>query len=204
MFKFLVYNKFKQKKWEKLSPKKRLRAFQKMENIMARKVGRPKYTVLSREWEDGTMGLCSYSKKIIYIHTDFFVKDSLQFLGLATLFHEQRHAEQHHIVRTKKKIFKFSKAYKWQQNMKAYINYDGDEKYSYYSMQEIERDANKFAIKALKKFRFRFRKEENYFNSVAIKEKEYDLVKEKAKEELGLFYKFKLFLRRKKEERKND
>lgn len=204
MFNFLVYNKFKQKNWLRLSAKQRLRVFQKMEKIMAKKVGRPVYTILSREWEDGTIGLCVYSKKIIYIHTDFFVKDNLQFLGLATLFHEQRHAEQHHIVRTKKKIFRFSKAYKWQQNMKAYINYEGDEEYSYYSMQEIERDANKFAINRLKKFRFRFRKEDNYFNCVNIKEKEYDLVKERAKEELGFFYKLKLFLRRKKEERKND
>ena len=204
MFNFLVYNKFKQNKWRKLSPKRRLKVFQKMENIMAKKAKRPVYTILSREWEDGTMGLCSYSKKIIYIHTDFFTKDNLQFLGLATLFHEQRHAEQHNIVKTKKRIFKFSKAYKWQQNMKAYISYDGDEKYSYYSMQEVERDANKFAIIQLKKFRFRFRKEDIYFKSVSIKEKEFDMVRERAKEELGLFYKFKLFLRRKKEEKKND
>ena len=87
--------------------------------------------------------------------------------------------------------------------MKGYIQYEGDEKYSYYSMQEVERDANKNALQRLKKFRFRFRKEKLYKYTVAEKEKEFDYVKEHAREELGMFYKLKLFLRNRKERKKN-
>lgn len=203
LFNFLTYNKFKTKKWRKLSSKKRWKLYQKMENITAKKVGREKYEVLPRQWEDGTRGLCVYEEKRIYLNTDFFVKENMQFLGLATLFHEQRHAQQHFIVRTKKKISRFSKAYKWQQNMRAYITYEGNEKYSYYSMQEIERDANKNAIHRLRKFKFRFRKDNVFKKSLEMKEQEFDDVKENAKKELGLFYKFKLFLRNRKERKKN-
>jgi hypothetical protein len=203
MFNFLVYNKFKERKWKRLSPKKRWKYYQKMENITAKKVGRPVYEVIPKEWNDGTRGLCVYKEKAIYLNTDFFVKDNMQFFGLATLFHEQRHAQQHFVVKSKKKIWRFSKAYKWQQNMKGYIQYEGDEKYSYYSMQEVERDANKNALQRLKKFRFRFRKEKLYKYTVAEKEKEFDYVKEHAREELGMFYKLKLFLRNRKERKKN-
>jgi len=203
MFNFLTYNKFKQKKWERLSPSQRLKAYQKMEKITAKKVGRPCYEVLPKDWTDGTMGLCVYNKKTIYLNSMFIFKNKWQFYGLATLFHEQRHAQQHFVVKTKKKIFRLSKTYKWQQNMMAYIQYEGDEKYSYYSMQEIERDANKNAIHRLRKFKFRFRNEKLYWLTLREKERQFEEVKENAKKELGVFYKFKLFLRRKKEERKN-
>ena len=144
-----------------------------------------------------------YKEKTIYLNRDFFVDENMQFFGLATLFHEERHAQQHFVVKNKKKISRFSKAYKWQQNMMAYIQYEGDEKYSYYSMQEIERDANKFAIHQLKKFRFRFRNDRVYKYTLEQKEKEFDFVKENARKELGVFYRLKLFIRNKKEQRKN-
>ena len=203
MFKFLTYNKFKTKKWKKLSSEKRWRCYQKMEDFTAKKVGRERYEVIPKQWDDGTRGLCVYRENKIYLNTDFFVKENMQFLGLATLFHEQRHAQQHFIVKTKKKISRFSKAYKWQQNMRGYISYDGNEEYSYYSMQEIERDANKNAIHRLRKFRFRFRNDSVYKKSLEIKEQEFDDDKEYAKKELGFFYKFKLFFRNRKERKKN-
>ena len=202
MFNFLVYNKFKARNWKRLTPKKRWKAYQQMEKITARKVGRPVYEVIPKEWNDGTRGLCVYKEKAIYLNTDFFVQENMQFFGLATLFHEERHAQQHFVVKSKKKLWRFSKAYKWKQNMQAYIQYEGDEKYSYYSMQEIERDANRYALQRLKKFKFRFRKEKLYHYTVQKKEEEFDYVKEHAKEELGMFYKFKLFLRNRKERKK--
>lgn len=203
LFNFLTYNKFKQKKWKRLSPKKRLIAFQKMENIVARKKARPVMSVVPQDWRDGTNGLCDYSKKTIYLNTKFFVEDNMQFFGLATLFHEQRHAEQYYVVSTRKKFFKLSKAYRWKKNMEGYISYDGNEKYSYYSMQEVERDANKHAINYLKKFKFRYRNEPIYTETLNYKIKQYDNVKDLAKRELGFFYRLKLLFREKKERNKN-
>ena len=203
IFNFLTYNKLKQKKWRRLSPAKRLKVYQKMEKIMAKKTKRPAFTVYPKEWYDGTRGLCVYKDQTIYLNKDFFIKDNQQFLGLATLFHEGRHVQQHHVVKSKKKLFRFSKAYKWKQNMTAYIQYEGNEKYSYYSMQEVERDANKFAIQRLRRLKFWFRNDKEYLRALDEKEREFDLVKEHAKKELGIFYKLKLFLRNRKERRKN-
>lgn len=203
LFNFLTYIKFKSEKWESYSPDKRLKIFQKMENIMAKKMNRPVYEVLPKSFKDNTNGLCDYDNKIIYLNKIFFVENYLHFYGLATLFHEERHAQQNYIVKSKRNHFKLSKAYKWQKNMQGYINYNGEDKYSYYSMQEVERDANKYAINRLKKLKFWFRYDNLYYKTLELKKQQYDEVKNIAKKELGLFYKFKLKKRQKKELEKN-
>ncbi len=204
MFDFLVYNKFKSKKWAKLSPQKRLKIFQKVEKIMARKMHREVYQIIPKEWNDGTYGLCVHAERVIYLNTVFFLDDNMRFFGLATLFHEERHAQQHAIVKSKKKLFKLSKAYRWQKNMQGYISYDGNEKYSYYSMQEIERDANKYAINRLKHFKFRYRHEDLFTRTLDAKIKQFADTKDLAKKELGFFYRIKLLLRERKERKKNE
>jgi len=203
MFNFLVYRKFRTHIWNKLKPSSRLRLFQKMEKIVSKKVGRPQFEIIPRKWDDLTNGLCVYKDKAIYINCSFFNDNSKQFLGLATLFHEQRHAEQFFIVSTTKKFNRFSKSYKWKKNMEAYILYEGKEKFSYYSMQEVERDANKYAINKLKKMKFWFRRDDNYYYALNRKIKEYEVTKEIAKKELGFFYKLKLKMRQNKERKKN-
>ena len=87
--------------------------------------------------------------------------------------------------------------------MQSYIGYDGNEKYSYYSMQEIERDANRYAIDRLKKLKFWFRYDQVYHNTLKLKMEQYDEVKDIAKKELGFFYKLKLKWRQRKEMKKN-
>ena len=198
LFNFLTYIKFRTEKWKTFSTNKRLKLFQKMEKIMARKMDRPVYEVLPRDFGDNTNGLCNYDNKIIYINKIFFEEDYLQFYGLATLFHEGRHAQQNYIVNSKQKHFKLSKAYKWQENMQNYVSYNGNGKYSYYSMQEVERDANKFAINRLKKLKFWFRYDNLYYKTLELKIKQFQEVKDIAKKELGLFYRFKLKHRQKK------
>lgn len=196
MFNFLVFRKLKTSKWNKLSAKKRLRIFTKIEKVTAKKQKRKPFIIVPKNWSDTTLGLCSYSRNEICLREEYFLKPNLQFLALATLFHEQRHIYQREVICSKKKIFKLSKKYKWQQEMRSYINYDGSDKYSYYSMQEIERDANRNAIIRMQKLSFMFRKDVNFINALEEKEVEYDLVKKDAKKELGKFYKLKLFFKR--------
>lgn len=203
MFAFLTYNKLKEAKWKKLSPIKRLKVFQKIEKIVSRKVGRKCYDVIPREMEDTTYGVCSHRDNAIYLNSKFFTKDNLQFFTLATLYHEQRHAEQFYVISTKKKFFKLSKAYRWKKNMEGYIDAKNMNDYSYYSMQEVERDANKYAINALKKHRFRFRNERLFAITLNEKIKDYSNVKDLAKKDLGFFYRIKLLLRERKERNKN-
>ena len=104
MFQFLTYNKLKERKWARLSPIKRLKVFQKIEKFVSKKVGRECYTVLPKEMEDTSYGLCSHREKAIYLNQKFFIKDNIQFFALATLFHEQRHAQQFYVINTKKKF----------------------------------------------------------------------------------------------------
>ena len=174
-----------------------------MEKIISRKAGRPCFEIIPRKWDDLTNGLCVYKDRAIYINVNFVNTNSKQFFGLATLFHEQRHAEQFHIVATSKKFNRFSKSYKWKKNMEGYISYDGSEKFSYYSMQEVERDANRFAIKKLKKMRFWFGRDDLYYQALKYKIKEYEVTKEIAKKELGFFYKIKLKMRENKQRKIN-
>lgn len=197
MFNFLIYRKLKTEKWNKLSAKKRLRVFSKIEKVTAKKQKRKPFIIVPKNFLDTTLGVCSYTKSEISLREEYFLKPNLQFLALATLFHEQRHIYQREVICSKKKIFKLSKKYRWQQEMRSYINYDGSDKYSYYSMQEIERDANRNAIVRMEKLSFLFRKDVNFINALEEKEVEYSLVKKDAKKELGKFYKLKLFIKRK-------
>ena len=201
---FLTYRKFKSEKWRDYSPKQRLGLFQKMERITAKKIGRKEYSILPYSFNDNTNGLCDYAREVIYLNKIFFEEDYLQFYGLATLFHEQRHVYQFNTVLKKGDASIFSKAYKWRKDMEGYINYDEREKYSYYSMQEVERDANKNAIERLRKLKFWFRYDDLYYKTLELKIQQFEEVKNIARKELGLFYKFKIKKRQKKEAKRRN
>ncbi len=202
IFRFLTYNKFKENKWKRMSPQKRLKAFQKLENIQAKVLGRPACKVVPKQWEEqGLNGQFLSKTKQIELNTKFMTANNLQFMGMATLFHEGRHAYQYNLCYGGKKVRRFSKAYKWKQNFQGYVGSEED-KYSFYSMQPIERDANKYAILRMKKFRFRYRKERLFLDALQRKMEDFDDVKDFAKKELGVFYKLKVFLRSRKERRR--
>lgn len=202
-FRFLTYNKFKESKWKKLTPEKRLNVFQQLENIQAQKLGRPAYTVMpNSSWGDTTNGECSSTKKVIELNSRFMIDPSLRFFGMAALFHEGRHAFQYNCCFGEEQPKRFSKAYRWKRNFEGYVNAEND-KYSFYSMQPVERDANKYAIKRMKNFRFRYRKEPLFAEALTKKIEEFEGVKDKAKKELGVFYRLKVALRNKKERKNN-
>ena len=201
-FRFLTYNKFKKRKWERMSPQKRLQAYQKLEEIQAKKLGRPVYRVIpNSEWDENMNGECSSSQKTIQLNSKFMLNSNLRFLGMATLFHEGRHAFQYHCCYNVKKPRRFSKAYRWKKNFEGYVN-GATDKYSFYSMQPVERDANKYAIKRLKAFRHRYRKEPLYIDALEKKLADFDNVKDYAKKELGAFYRLRVALRNRKERNK--
>ena len=70
MFNFLVYNKFKFYKWEKLSPQERLETFQKLEEIQAKKLGRPVAFVEPSQMQEKTKGCYSSRKNTIFVEID--------------------------------------------------------------------------------------------------------------------------------------
>lgn len=198
LFDFLTYNKFKFRKWDKMSLSDRAYAFQKLEIIQARKLGRPVCQVIFRPMEEHLKGQFIPGKDVIYLNQMFIEEDALRFDGMFTLFHEGRHAFQHNVCFSGKELGLFSKARKWQKNFGGYINGAEDE-YSFYAMQPIERDANKYALQRLKKFQYRFIDDRYYNATVRFEEKCFDDDRFRAKEELGYFYKLKLAKRQKEE-----
>lgn len=203
LFRFFTYNKFKERKWRRLNPQKRLNVFQKLENIQAKKLGRPACVVVARVWEENPNmnGQFLSKSNTIELNSKFVYENNLRFFGMATLFHEGRHAFQHHLCYGGKKVRRFSRAYKWKKNFQGYVNGETD-KYSFYSMQPIERDANKYAIMRMKNFRFRFRNEPLFKQTLERRIEDFDDVKDLAKKELGIFYKLRVSLRNSRERKK--
>lgn len=202
MFNFFTYLKLKNKNWEKLSLRQKTNIFQKIENIEAKKQDRKIMTVKIKKLEEGLQGLCDKKAGIIYLSSDLFNKKYLQFWALTVLFHEGRHAFQQEEVVENEKPKIFSKTYKWKRNLQGYVNYDQSEKFSYYAMQDVERDANKYALKRLKKLHFWLKNEKGYKETIQSKQDELDSQVETAKKELGFLYKLKVKWRNRKEREK--
>ena len=192
MFNFLTYIKFRSKRWNRMSVAERVRTLQAMEHIEAKRWSRQELTVECKDLGENLLGRCNYSEKTILISTTLLNTPNCQFLALSVLFHEGRHAYQYHIISSQKKFWRFSKAYKWKQNMQNYIHYDGSDKFSYYSMQEVERDTNLYSLRRLQSLHFWFRNEDIYYKTLEIKIDEMEREKLLAKKELGLFYKWKV------------
>ena len=115
-----------------------------------------------------------------------------------TLFHEGRHAFQYLCCFQKNKyLFPFSYARKWKKNFQGYANGE-KEPISFYTMQPVERDANKYALNRLKQFRSKFKENEIYENTLKLIEHEYIDDKITAKKELGAFYQIKVAYNNKK------
>lgn len=196
MFAFLVYGKFKFRKWEKMSPDERLSAFQELEKVQAKKLGRPECLIEPREMPENVKGTFSSRENKIYLNEIYFFDYRLRFDGMFTLFHEGRHAFQHYVCYTAQNPGFFSKARKWQQNFRGYIGGSLDE-YAFYAMQPVERDANSYALKRLKSLEWRFGNDDYFNATVAFEERSNDNDKFRAKNDLGIFYRQKISKRTK-------
>ena len=199
LFNFLTYNKFKFRKWDKYSLEERAYAFQKLEIIQAKKLHRPVANVVFREMDEKMKGQFVPGKNIILMNKMFITEDMLRFDGMFTLFHEGRHAFQHHVCFDGVEDGLFSRARKWRKNFGGYISGANGDEFSFYAMQPIERDANKYALSRLKDFRFRFGEDRYYNATVRFEERCFYDDKFRAKEELGFFYKHKIAKRQKEE-----
>ena len=192
MFNFFVYRKFRSKIWGNMSVASRIEALQKMENIEAKRCGRDCLEIEIANFGPNLLGRCEFNSKKILINESLLTTPHMQYLALLVLFHEGRHAYQYSVISSASHPWRFSKAYKWKQNMENYMHYDGSGKFSYYSMQEVERDTNLYSLNRLKSLHFWFRNEDIYYTTIELKLKEMEEQKILAKKELGIFYKWKV------------
>lgn len=201
-FRFLTYNKFKKHKWKRLTPEKRAQVYQKLENIQAKKQKRKPCDVYFKNMEPTQHGVHIGGENRIELNTKFVYQPEYRYYGMATLFHEGRHAFQYHAINTKEKLGIFSKARKWRKNFQGYTSTE-EGKYSFYSMQPVERDANHYAIKRMRRFKFRYRNDKLFADTLKDKEMQFEEVKHLAKKELGLFYGIRVALKNRKNRKKN-
>lgn len=204
LFRFLVYNKFKLNKWKRLSTKERVEVCQKLENIQAKKLHRPAYKVVIRDLEKGVGGTCVSQNKEILLMTNYFLNDDRRFELMGTLFHEGRHAYQFDEVAEKRRHCILSREFWWRRNFQGYVSIaDSGNTISLYSMQPVERDADSYAVRRLKSFRFRFRKEKDFWKAYNRLRDALKKDVELAKKELGPFYKLKVAWKSRQERKKS-
>lgn len=190
---FSIYNKFKIKNWMRYSEAKRQRIIERVEKKQAKKLRRPVLPVVVN-----TSSSCPYygmfennrDKQVLHINLKLLTNPSLRFHALETILHEGRHAYQYNIIKNKKIHFFDFKKKRWKQNYSGYITSSEDE--LFYSMQPIERDAQKYAIKRMEKLRFKFRNERDYFSTMEIMKNRYSETEKQLKEKHGIFYNHKL------------
>lgn len=191
---FSIYNKFKYRKWIGFTPARRAKILEKIEEKQAKKLGRKQLPVVINHdpnWHCyGSFEVDNTGRRILYLSINLIENPNLRYHALETILHEGRHAYQYEQI-SKKHISPFNfKAKKWRANYSGYISSREDK--TIYSMQPIERDAQKYAINQMEKHSFKFRNEEDYQATMRSMIYRYEESERQAKRELGIFYKHKM------------
>ncbi|MBQ7453054.1 MAG: hypothetical protein IJS68_02165 [Clostridia bacterium] len=127
--------------------------------------------------------------KAIFINPILLTEHSLRFHALETIIHEGRHAYQCMVIKGKISPLNF-KAKEWKRNYSGYFSANEDK--TLYSYQSIERDAQRFTIKMLKRLAFKYRNEEAFAQTLENNIARYEQAELDARKEFGLFYKHKI------------
>lgn len=188
-----LFSKFRLKKWKKLNPDKRFNCFVAFEKKVAKWLG---IEPLKLEiYEDGDNWNCFGAfktvggvKKII-INENLLTEQRLRFHAIETLAHETRHAYQFSIISKDLKWYEFT-AKKWKRNWMGYFSSSTDN--LMYNNQSVERDAQKYSLKILKKLRGKYSGEADFkttYDDVLYRYEQADI---DARKEYGFFYKHKI------------
>ena len=193
---FFIYSKFKQNKWIKYNPEKRHKILQALENKLAKEENRTPLDVVVHEnstWNCYGMFIARGEEKKIYIHENLLLDPRMRFHALETIIHEGRHAHQYEKVNGGKlKWYEFT-AKRWRDNWKGYFSSTEDT--TMYNNQEIERDAQLFTIKKLKKLARKYRGDRDFAYTLNANIRRYEYADEQARRQYGMFYKHKIHKR---------
>lgn len=184
-----VYSKFKNKKWLKCTPEKRLKVFIALEKKIAKMLKIEPLKIEIKQEEDwncfGAFTVSGENKRIV-LNMNLLYEVRYRFHAMETLAHETRHAYQHSIVSKDLKWYEFT-AKKWKRNWSGYFSSGADN--VMYNNQSIERDAQKFSIKFLKKHKY---PDQDYIDTLNAVCYRYDQADIDARKKYGMFYKFKI------------
>lgn len=186
-----VYSKFKEWKWKKYSPAKRLKVLCAVEKKVAKNLGIEPLKIEIREDENwncyGAFTTVPGGGQKIVLNSVLLTVPETRFHALETIAHETRHAYQFSVVSRKLKWYEFE-AKRWKQNWESYFSSSIDG--VMYNNQSVERDAQKYSIKFLKKHKYK--NDENYRHTLDAVLGRYNQAVIDAKNEYGAFYKLKI------------
>lgn len=185
---WFIYSKFKAKKWRKYSYEKRFKIFVALEKKVAKKlkIEPVKLEIKYEDWNCfGAFTTDSVNNKIV-INSILLEQPKFRFHGMETIAHETRHAYQFSVISRKLKWYEFT-AKKWRENWKGYFSSSTDN--LMYNNQAVERDAQKYSIKFLKKHKYDDPDYVKTYNAVLDR---YEKADEDARKKYGLFYKQKI------------
>ena len=184
-----LFSKFKGRKWRKYSAEKRYKILVALEKKIAKSLKVEPLELVIREDENwncfGAMAVKGDSK-IIYINSNLLTIPEYRFHAMETIAHETRHAYQFEIVKQDLKWYQFT-AKRWKQNWGSYFSSSVDN--VMYNNQSVERDAQKYSLKFLKKHKYRDIEYKRTYQAVLDR---YNQAEINARNEYGIFYKYKI------------
>ncbi|MBQ9789973.1 MAG: hypothetical protein IJW24_00045 [Clostridia bacterium] len=200
-----VYNKFKSKKWTKYTPEKRHKVLTALEKKLAREQHRDPIPVVVHEdsrWNCYGMFVARGEDKKIYIHENLLLDPRMRFHALETIIHEGRHAMQYiKVTEQEPKWYEF-KAKRWKENWQGYFS--SAEDLTIYNNQEIERDAQKYTIKKLKRLAGKYRNERDFAFTLEANINRYENAELQAVKKYGPFARWRINRRVRKKAQKNN
>lgn len=187
-----LFSKFKLKKWKNLNPEKRLKVFIALEKKVAKKLSIEPLKLELKDDENwncfGAFTVINGIKKIV-LNENLLYEPKFRFHAMETIVHETRHAYQFSVVSRELKWYEFT-AKKWKRNWAGYFSSSTDN--LMYNNQSVERDAQKYSIKFLKKYKGKYWGEIDFRNTYEAVVYRYEQADIDARKKYGLFYKFKI------------
>ena len=190
---FSVYNKLRDHKWNKYSEDRRLEVLEKIEKKQAKKLKIEPLEIAiynDENWRCYGMFEVKRGEKTLWINPRLLSDQNLRFHALETIFHETRHAYQHHVITKKRLHFWQTTARKWKKNYSGYFSSAEDD--VIYGMQPIERDAQKYALKQMAKLERKYDDQDEYHITMRQMIYRYNETEMQAKREHGMFYNYKI------------
>lgn len=184
-----LYSKFKARKWLKYSYEKRFKIFVELEKRIAKKlkIEPVKLEIKYEDWNCfGAFTTDTVNRKIV-INSILLEQPKYRFHGMETIAHETRHAYQFSVISRKLRWYEFT-AKKWRENWAGYFSSSSDN--LMYNNQAVERDAQKYSIKFLKKHQYN--NDSDYIKTYNAVIDRYERADEDARKKYGLFYKQKI------------
>lgn len=186
---WFLFSKFKERKWRKYSPEKRFMILQALEKKVAYNL-EIEPLKLDIKYDDtwncfGAFTVVNGEKKIV-INVNLIDIPEYRFHAMETIAHETRHAYQYSVVSRDLKWYEWT-AKKWKRNWEGYFSSSTDN--IMYNNQSVERDAQKYSIKFLKRHKYRDEDYKQTLDAVLYRYNQADL---DARKEYGIFYKHKI------------